>query len=68
MDERDERIDQLTPIKRALLEIRELRARLEAIEGSRREPIAIVGAGLRMPGGVHDERRFGICCRKGATR
>jgi acyl transferase domain-containing protein len=46
--------EELTPVKRALLEIRELRARLAEAESSSREPIAIVGAGLRLPGGVRD--------------
>src|SRR5690606_31680649 len=37
------------PVKRALLEIRELRAELDALEASRTEPIAIVGIGCRYP-------------------
>ena len=52
----------LSPVKRALLEIRELKARLaeaeaaasEARSESRSGPIAIVGAGMRFPGGVRD--------------
>jgi 3-oxoacyl-(acyl-carrier-protein) synthase/SAM-dependent methyltransferase len=44
--------DELSPVKRALIEIRELRARLAALETA--QPIAIVGMGLRMPGGVKD--------------
>ena len=46
------------PVKRALIEIRELRARLARVEEARREPIAIVGMGMRLPGGVHDARSF----------
>ncbi|MEO6828375.1 MAG: hypothetical protein ABI164_01095, partial [Acidobacteriaceae bacterium] len=50
---------ELSPIKRALVEIRALRARLEELESAkaserRREPIAIIGAGIRFPGGVVD--------------
>jgi acyl transferase domain-containing protein len=44
----------LSPVKRALIEIRELRARLAAAHSASREPIAIVGTGLRFPGGIND--------------
>jgi len=46
--------DDLSPIKRALVEIRDLRARLAALQAAAHEPIAIVGAGVRLPGGVVD--------------
>lgn len=49
---------ELSPIKRALLEIRELRARLAQLEAERNEPIAIVGMSMRLPGGVHDAASF----------
>jgi acyl transferase domain-containing protein/SAM-dependent methyltransferase len=42
-------------MKRAILELRQLRARIEHLEGAGREPIAIIGVGLRLPGGAHDE-------------
>ena len=48
----------LTPIKRALLEIRDLRARLAEVERLRREPVAIVGMGIRFPGGASDAESF----------
>jgi acyl transferase domain-containing protein/acyl carrier protein len=54
----DSGAEQLTPIKRALLEIRELRSRLQQAEGRYREPIAIVGIGLRFPGGASDLSSF----------
>ncbi len=44
----------LSPVKRALLEIRELKAKLAETERAQNEPIAIIGMGLRWPGGVHD--------------
>jgi acyl transferase domain-containing protein/SAM-dependent methyltransferase len=44
----------LSPVKRALLEIRELKAQLAEARGALREPVAIVGMGLRLPGGVRD--------------
>ncbi len=42
--------DDLSPLKRALYEIRSLRATVDDLERDRLEPIAIVGAGLRFPG------------------
>ena len=42
--------EQLSPVKRAILEIRELKARLERIEHDAAEPIAVVGIGCRFPG------------------
>src|SRR5215470_17349192 len=48
----------LTPTKRALLEIRDLRARLAEAKKAWHEPIAIVGMGLRLPGGVRDAESF----------
>lgn len=43
-------LDQLSPTQRALLQIRELRAQVEAYERRASEPIAIVGLGCRFPG------------------
>jgi acyl transferase domain-containing protein len=48
----------LTPVKRALLEIRELKAQLAQARGAAREPIAIVGMGLRFPGCAKDAESF----------
>jgi acyl transferase domain-containing protein/phospholipid N-methyltransferase len=48
----------LTPVKRALLEIRDLKAQLARAQGALHEPIAIVGMGMRLPGGVHDAEGF----------
>ena len=47
--------EQLSPLKRAILELREMRAKLDEMERHRREPIAIVGLGLRLPGEARDE-------------
>lgn len=45
---------ELSPVKRALLEIRDLKARLAQVQGRFGEPVAIVGLGCRLPGGVVD--------------
>ena len=45
-----EQNQELSPIKRALFELREMRARVEFLERQRNEPIAIVGMGCRFPG------------------
>jgi acyl transferase domain-containing protein/SAM-dependent methyltransferase len=57
--------EELSPVKRALLEVRELRARLQEAEAVRREPIAIVGMGLRFPGGAIDPDSFWDVLREG---
>jgi len=45
----------LSPLKRALAELRRLRGKLDEIDRREKEPIAIVGFGLRFPGGAFDE-------------
>jgi acyl transferase domain-containing protein/SAM-dependent methyltransferase len=50
--------DSQSTIKRALQELRTLRAKLEVAEGAQRAPIAVVGMGLRLPGGVVDAESF----------
>lgn len=45
---------ELSPTKRALLEIRDLRARLAVLERAQSEPVAIIGTGIRFPGDVYD--------------
>ncbi len=49
---------ELSPLKRAFLKIEEMQATLAAVEAARREPIAIVGIGCRLPGGAHDPEAF----------
>jgi len=53
---------ELSPVKRALQEIRDLRAQLaeaeEAAFARNSGPIAIIGMGLRFPGGVFDAESF----------
>ncbi len=56
---------ELSPVKRALLEVRELRAKLEALEQAGREPIAIIGMGCRFPGGVNSPDEYWQLLMKG---
>jgi len=57
--------ENLSPIKRALLEIRELRAQLDEVESARTEPIAIIGLGLRYPGDADTPESFWRVLRDG---
>jgi myxalamid-type polyketide synthase MxaE and MxaD len=50
MTERPALEGDLSPVKRALLEQRRLKAKVEAMERERDEPIAIIGLGCRFPG------------------
>ena len=49
---------ELSPLKRALLAIEGLQAKLDAVEKQRHEPIAIIGVGCRIPGGANDPDEF----------
>src|SRR5688572_22261293 len=51
-----DRFANLSPLKRALLALDEMTARLDAVERQQREPIAIIGLGCRMPGGESPDR------------
>jgi len=42
----------LSPTKRALVAIKELQAKLDALEQAQTEPIALIGMGCRLPGGI----------------
>jgi acyl transferase domain-containing protein len=59
-----ERIQKLSPQRLALLAI-ELNSKLEALEGSLKDPIAVIGFGLRFPGGAHDAQSYWQILRDG---
>ncbi len=44
------KLDNLSPLKRALLAVEEMKGKLKALQQERTEPIAVVGIGLRFPG------------------
>jgi polyketide synthase 12/myxalamid-type polyketide synthase MxaB/epothilone polyketide synthase D len=55
----------LSPLKRALLEIKEMQARLDAVERAQTEPIAIIGVGCRFPRGADNLQAFWQMLRDG---
>ncbi|WP_437819494.1 SDR family NAD(P)-dependent oxidoreductase [Sorangium sp. So ce1078] len=50
MAERDDDRNELSPAKRMLVALEKMQARLHAVEGAAREPIALVGMACRFPG------------------
>jgi acyl transferase domain-containing protein/SAM-dependent methyltransferase len=58
-------MDTLSPVKQALLELRDLRARLAQAESARHEPIAIIGMAVRAPGDAWDPAAFWALLREG---
>ncbi len=58
MNQLSERLEQMTPMQRAVYALKETQARLDALKRQREEPIAIVGMSCRFPGRVHDPASF----------
>ncbi|RIK32670.1 MAG: polyketide synthase [Anaerolineae bacterium] len=56
----------LSPVKRALQEVLEMRARLEAMEHASHEPIAVIGMACRYPGRVNTVDDFWRLLSNGA--
>ncbi|HET6143117.1 MAG TPA: beta-ketoacyl synthase N-terminal-like domain-containing protein [Candidatus Acidoferrales bacterium] len=50
--------EDLSPIKKALYEIRTLKGKLQHLTEAQNEPVAIVGVGLRFPGGASDATSY----------
>ncbi|UBU17383.1 type I polyketide synthase [Nonomuraea gerenzanensis] len=57
--------DQRKLLERALVQLRETRARLAAAERAAHEPISVLGAGVRLPGDVADLEAFWSLLRDG---
>ncbi|GAA2209096.1 hypothetical protein GCM10009850_045540 [Nonomuraea monospora] len=57
--------DQRKLLERALVQLRETRARLAEAERGRHEPISVLGAGVRLPGDVADLESFWSLLRDG---
>ena len=57
--------EQLTPTQRAYIALKQMRAKLDAIEQANSEPIAIIGMGCRFPGGADNPASYWKLLREG---
>jgi Beta-ketoacyl synthase, N-terminal domain len=62
---KQEKPTSLTPLQSAALLVEKLQTRLDAVERARTEPIAVIGMGCRLPGGVVDGPSYWQLLRNG---
>ena len=60
------KIDDLTPLQRAALALKEMRAKIDKMEQAAAEPMAIIGMGCRFPGSANSPERFWQLLEDGA--
>src|SRR5262245_43535549 len=60
-----ETFDHAALLRDALLELRDMQARLDRFERAAREPIAVIGMSCRFPGGANDPESFWRLLRDG---
>ena len=68
MSRDDSNFEKLSPLKRAFLALEEAQSKLKVLERRFRQPIAIVGTGCRIPGGVADAQSYwDLLCKETDT-
>lgn len=56
---------QLSPVKRALVKLRQMQARIDELEDTNKEAIAVVGLGCRFPGGSNSAEEYWTLLKEG---